>query len=188
MRIVILGWGSLIREKGELPLKTDWKTGSPYLPVEFSRISTTREGALTLVIDPKNGINVPTRYAESIRIYIEDAICDLRCREGTVVRRIGFVNLVDGTQRCNVYPEAANVIRKWASDNNLDAVIWTDLPSNFKEETQVAFSVGEALKYLKKLPKTGARKAREYFSIVPEDVQTPLRRRINDDPWLIEEG
>lgn len=188
MRIVILGWGSLIQEPGELPLKTGWRTGSPSLPVEFSRISTTREGALTLVIDPQNGINVPTRYAESNRIYIEDAICDLRCREGTVVRRIGFVNLVDGTQRCNVYPEAANVVQKWASDNNWDAVIWTDLPSNFKEKTQVAFSVGEALKYLKKLTKTGARKAREYFSIVPEDVQTPLRRRINDDPWLIEEG
>jgi len=56
--IAILGWGSLIYELGELEsyVASDWKDGGPKLPIEFSRVSSSRDGALTLVIDEKNGV------------------------------------------------------------------------------------------------------------------------------------
>jgi hypothetical protein len=182
MKIAILGWGSLIWDEGNvpLPLETHWQSGGPELPIEFSRKSNSRNGALTLVIDQKNGEYIPTQFAISKRADIDGAICDLRTRERTVVKRIGYVNLIDGSQRCNVYPEASDIIRAWAGRKNIDAVVWTDLPSNFKE-----FSVDEAIRYLhNELLDDGASKAREYIKRAPEDTNTPLRRRLMDDPWL----
>ncbi|GAH67831.1 unnamed protein product, partial [marine sediment metagenome] len=73
----------------------------------------SRNGALTLVIDPLNGIEVPTQFAKSNRTDLADAICDLRIREDTLVRHIGYLNLIDGTQRSNVYPDAIQSIRQW---------------------------------------------------------------------------
>jgi hypothetical protein len=185
MKIAILGWGSLVWEPGEIQLKTKWRTGGPVLPIEFSRISDRRDGALTLVIDPDNGERVSTRFAVSKRTEIEDTICDVRTREETVVKRIGYVNLVNGSQRCNVYPEVSHAIRAWALSNNFDAVVWTDLPSNFGEKTGVQFSVEEAVKYLLlSLSENGAIKARDYILKAPQEIDTPLRRKLKDDPWL----
>jgi hypothetical protein len=184
MKIVILGWGSLVWDQGDIPLKTEWKIGGPELPIEFSRVSDRRKGALTLVIDPDNGENVPTRFAISKRTEIEDAICDVRTREETVVERIGYINLVDGSQRCNIYPEASHAIRAWASKNSVDGVVWTDLPSNFVEKFNVQFSVKEAVRYLHDLPVGGTAEACKYIVKAPQEVDTPLRRALKDDPWL----
>ena len=63
MKIAVLGWGSLIWNKGKLRLTTNWTDGGPVLPIEFSRISD--DGRLTLVIDERHGVDVPTRYAFS---------------------------------------------------------------------------------------------------------------------------
>lgn len=54
MKIAILAWGSLIwddnwpefdKQRGE------WLKDGPILPLEFSRVSASRDKALTLVID-----------------------------------------------------------------------------------------------------------------------------------------
>jgi hypothetical protein len=182
MKIAILGWGSLIWDEGDvpLPLETGWQVGGPKLPIEFSRISNSRNGALTLVIDPDNGEYISTQFAISKRSDLDDAICDLRTREGTLVKRIGYVNLIDGSQRCNVYLNVGDIIRMWANNKNIDAVVWTDLPPNFEE-----FSVDKAIGYLHNhLSSDGATKAREYIRKAPKDTDTPLRRRLTDDPWL----
>lgn len=36
LRIVFLGWGSLIWDPRELPVIGDWQSGGPVLPIEFS--------------------------------------------------------------------------------------------------------------------------------------------------------
>jgi hypothetical protein len=64
-RIAILGWGSLIWEPRELETIGGWQMGGPVLPIEFSRVSN--DGRLTLVVDEKNGVDVPTRYILSSR-------------------------------------------------------------------------------------------------------------------------
>lgn len=47
--IVCLGWGSLIWDQKNLPVKGQWHEDGPSLPVEFVRQSIN--GRLTLVID-----------------------------------------------------------------------------------------------------------------------------------------
>ena len=173
MRIAVLGWGSLIWDPRDLPLVGGWNEGGPPLPIEFSRVST--DGRLTLVIDPDNGTGTPTRFAESARGDLEDAVCDLRNREGAVAKHIGFVDLVGGTSRCSQAP-TLHAIRGWAGSHGFDAVVWTDLPSNFREKTGAAFSVEDAVRYLGSLPHEVAERAREYVERAPVEVQTPLRR------------
>lgn len=90
MKIVFLGWGSLIWNPNGLPVIGDWQRGGPVLPIEFSRVSS--DGRLTLVIDEANGAEVATRYVVSARDKVSNAVEDLRKREGTVEVCIGFVD------------------------------------------------------------------------------------------------
>ncbi len=182
MKIAILGWGSLIWNPGELPLVGGWETGGPVLPVEFSRASG--DGRLTLVIDPSHGEPISVRFVRSAREELSDAISDLRAREKTVSRRIGFVDLRDGTENCTAFPAMARRIRDWARATGFDAVVWTDLSSNFEEEIGASFSVERAEQYLKSLQRTVAERAREYIEKAPEEVNTPLRRRVYQSGWV----
>ncbi len=186
MTHAILGWGSLLWDEGDFPLPLDskWSSAGLSLPLEFSRVSGTRSGALTLVIDPQNGADCEVSYAVSSRRNLEDVICDLRCREGTVVMRVGFIDRVSGGQRANVYPGSADLIRRWAEERNLSSVVWTDLHSNFEQDGRGSFSVRAAVKYLQtSLEAEGAKKAREYIDQAPQAVQTPLREYLNQSGW-----
>src|ERR1700761_4705343 len=60
------------------PLASRWTN----VALEFSRISKSRGGALTLVVDPENGIETTVSYCVSARAQPFDAIEDLRVREG----------------------------------------------------------------------------------------------------------
>ncbi len=183
MKIAILGWGSLIWDPRDLPREGTWQEGGPTLPIEFSRVSS--DGRLTLVIDPCNGVPpVPTRFVLSPRTDLDDAICDLRTREATTSNRIGYVDRKERTQRSNAHPAAADVIRNWAAARGFDAVVWTDLTSNFHEETGIPFSLEAAAEYLRGLPKSVAARARTYIQNAPPEVETSLRRRLRETGWL----
>ena len=80
MKIGILAWGSLIWDPGTLRLAGNWIEGGPVLPIEFSRVSDN--GRLTLVIDEKHGVDVPTRNALSALDDLDETITDLQKREG----------------------------------------------------------------------------------------------------------
>ena len=181
MNIAILGWGSLICDPRDLPLKGTWQQGGLILPIEFSRISC--DCRLTLVIDPKHGACVRTRFVRSARDDLDDAMCDLRTREGSVTRRIGYVDLAQGAQHSR-YHHIADTIKTWAEGHRFDAVVWTDLPSNFEEQTGSPFSLDTALEYLNRLPRSAAERAREYVRKAPREVDTPLRRMLHDTGWL----
>ncbi|RWP52104.1 hypothetical protein [Mesorhizobium sp.] len=82
-RIAILGWGSLIWDKRpEFDETCPWEDDGPALKLEFSRISDTRKGAMTLVIDTDYGQQCIVQYALSSRANPADVVADLRCREG----------------------------------------------------------------------------------------------------------
>ena len=97
MKIAILGWGSLIwdkeSEKGkefDCWYESKWEQAKDLkLPLEFSRISTSRKKALTLVIDNENGTKCCVYYALSKLKRLEDTICNLQRREGTGYEDIG---------------------------------------------------------------------------------------------------
>ena len=186
MKIAVLGWGSLIWNTGDLKIAGGWQTGGPQLPIEFSRISS--DGCLTLVIDPQNGANVTTRYSTSVFENIDEAIENLSRRENMPsTKNVGFVNLNTGEQKSHNADVAVN-IREWAHQNHFDVVIWTDLPSNFASKRQLAqFTVETAVAYLQNLCGETAQKAREYIQKAPEEVNTPVRRKLQESGWLNKE-
>ena len=95
MRIAILGWGSLLWE--DSPdfdrWHEAWEDDGPTLKIEFSRVSTSRLGALTLVIDEEHGAPTRVAWCLSKRTNTDDAVCDLRCREGTTLKNIGRIDV-----------------------------------------------------------------------------------------------
>ncbi len=185
MRIAILGWGSLLWEGGEEfdRWHDPWKPDGPILKLEFSRISKSRLGALTLVIDEQQGSPITVAWCLSKRTRLEDAVCDLRCREGTTVGNIGRLDIASPADRSN-YGTAGNSILAWAHLKKLDAVVWTALKSNFMKETEKSFSVAAAVSYLKNLGPDGKAKAAEYVWRAPDFVKTPLRSALQKEPWF----
>ena len=186
MKIAILGWGSLRWEGGPEFDKwhTDWMPDGPTLKLEFSKISKRRLGALTLVIDDEHGTPTTVAWCLSRRAKLEDAICDLRAREGTTLDKIGHLTVPPNAKPVAASP-VPDPIDVWAQAKNLDAVIWTALTSDFAEKTAQSFSVAAAVAYLKSLPPEGKVKAAEYIWRAPDLVKTPLRAAMQVPPWFL---
>lgn len=182
-KIAILGWGSLIwDERPEFDKHhEEWLPDGPVLKLEFSRISGTRKGALTLVIDGGNGSACVSAYAISTRKNPDDAIADLRCREGTVMRRMGFY-FRDGSRTCE--PDVPDTIAPWAAEKGFDVVLWTGLPGNFKRETGKDFTVPNAITHLQSLESEGKAMAAAYVWRAPDFVKTELRAALQIAPWF----
>ena len=181
--IAILAWGSLLWD--EAPdfdrWRERWCFDGPVLKLEFSRISKGRMGALTLVVDPEHGAPNTVAWCLSRRQVAAEAIADLQRREGTIPRNIGVVSPAKPEMRARDLGTAQSV-RSWAELNALDVVLWTDLPSNFEEKTNQAFSVPTAIAYLETLNPAARAKAVEYFRNTPEFIQTPLRTALKRNP------
>lgn len=179
MKIAIIAWGSLVWDPRTLPIKGDWDNSGPELNIEFSRVS--KDGRLTLVIDPDNGAEVKTYSAQSKRSDLGDAIADLRDREGTVRKRIGFIEVANNNSSKIEFNNQIDVfenIQALCKKSNYDAAVWTALPSQFKEQTSMDFSIDNALGYLRSLPKSAKENALEYIQKAPKEVVTPVRSEI----------
>jgi hypothetical protein len=184
--IAILGWGSLLwEEQEEFDRWHDqpWRNDGPLLRLEFSRVSSSRDGALTLVIDYESGAPCTVAWCASKRQSLEDVIADLRCREGTSIRNIGFVDLAGSKTRCRE-EVAEDTVKKWATEKQINSVVWTDLDSNFQKMRSTAFSVAEAISYLHGLDSKGKARAAEYVWRAPGFIQTPLRSALQVEPWF----
>lgn len=188
-QIAILGWGSLLWDtRPEFDEQHEpWRHDGPEINVEFSRVSQSRRGALTLVIDPKNGAHCRVAYAISKRRDPEDAICDLRCREGTTRSNIGFL-FADGSRRQGRDPHSLEAIRAWAETKKLDVVVWTDLGSNFDKVYGKPFDIDAALAHIQSLDGEAKSGAAEYVWRAPGFVDTPLRRVLQTPPWFSKSG
>ncbi len=184
-QIAILGWGSLLWDRRpEFDQQHhEWLPDGPILKLEFSRISNSRLGALTLVIDPAHGAPCRVAYALSKRSDPEDAICDLRSREQTTRENIGwvFADGSDGHARDRASREA---IAGWAKACKFDVAVWTDLPSKFREVCGEPFSIDAAVRHVERLSAEAKAKAAEYVWRAPAFVDTPVRRALQEQPWL----
>lgn len=182
-KTVVLGFGSLIWDKGSLgPYITDFFQGGPVLPLEFSRASGKRKGALTLVVDDINGAWCPTRFAISSRLTPEVAAIDLADREKTSTDCIGKVERYEG-QDIRADKECCSlvewIILKWLEQRGFKAAVWTALSPNYRG----AWTVKKAINYLKRLPGEGQRAAADYIRNAPPEVVTPLRREVEKTRW-----
>jgi len=188
-QIAILAWGSLIwddRWPAFDDQRGEWLDDGPVLPLEFSRVSKTRNGALTLVIDPDNGDDCKVMYAMSRRRNAADAIADLRDRESTIMDHIGFYFAQEPERKC--VPAVPDAIPAWAKTKQLDVVVWAGMPSNFPAKNAVKkgekFSIDAAIAHLQTITPEGKAAAATYLWRAPGLVVTKLRTRLQAEPWF----
>jgi hypothetical protein len=186
LKIAILGWGSLLWDKDPEfeEQHEDWQVDGPSLKIEFSRVSQKRNGALTLVLDMKNGSSCQVAYAMSKRKIPDDARCDLRNREGTTLTNIGFC-FVDNSRKQARDEGVLEAICNWAVFKRIDVAVWTDLENNFlaKSNCRQPFSIEAALQHIQNLDSEGKARAAEYVWRAPAFVKTPLREMLQVQPW-----
>jgi len=167
-----------------------WQCDGPSLKIEFSRVSKARNGALTLVLDTINGRKCQVAYALSKRKNPDDAICDVRCREGTTLKNVGFHFADKSRNQAGNQQEVLKAVQNWALKKKIDVVIWTALKSNFKEKSECKkpFSIEAALRHIQALDSQGKAKAAEYVWRAPTFVGTPLREALQSQPWFQKHG
>jgi len=169
-QIAILGWGSLVWRPGQLRLRRRFRPEGSTLTVEFSRRSD--RGRLTLVID-RRGNPVVTYAALSDQPTLDEAVEDLRAREGARVRRED-VGVAKPNEVVNARDaDAGRAIGAWTAEKKLDATIWTDLESEWPE-----FDLANAVAHLHGLNDADREHARVYFANSPAETDTPLRRHL----------
>ena len=164
-----LGWGSLIWDPRDLPIRGGWFDDGPLLPIEFARESS--DGRITLVIcDVSYRVRACWALMDAVELNV--AKSDLATREGVkekdIEKFIGFWEAVSSKS----YGGAANDIAQWASTKGLDAVVWTNLEVGIKSNRRTIPSIGEILECLRKLPHAQGKLAEEYIRKAPLQIDT----------------
>lgn len=175
MKIAILGWGSLIWKPENLAynIESNWSSEGPFLPIEYSRISN--DGRLTLVISDEAN-EVKTLFAISTFETLDQAILNLAIREGSNISTIGFYLKNTNQISPNNFKYRIN-IENWLEQNdNVDAVIWTNLPENWKSKTNFR----DRVEYLLSLDENISITAEEYIRKTPKGIITELRSEIEE--------
>ncbi len=183
-RVAILGWGSLLWDRRTLKICGQWRSDGPLLPIEFARTSglNNKEGKLpylSLVLHPSAGL-IRTYWDVSLLTkHRDDAICDLRQREGCNLSCIAYLPR-DGQPQCSI-PGVEERILEWLNSKKgeLDAVIWTNLRPKLKKRE--VFTVEESIKWLDSLRKRKRHgRAEEYIRKAPSQTDTCLRRQVRE--------
>jgi len=182
--IAIIAYGSLIWDEECLAphITGGWRRrAGPRLPVEFSRISPKRKGALVLVID-ETAPPVPTSWTASRRRDIEAAARDLAARERAPLAAIGMVTRSGEMANCT--PAVGEAVHDWlCRQPALEGAVWTHLPGNFEAETGEPFSHAAGLRWLQGLKGESLVEAWRYVTFAPEETDTAFRRFLAGHPW-----
>lgn len=182
MKIIYLGWGSLLWSNMGLSLSKKWEKTDIKFPLNFSRISDKGKGRLTLVVDYDNGINNNIWYAETKHNDLNKAIKALKERENTIKRNIAYLNLQKNNGRVKNLrdDEQKMLIEKFKG--KYDAIIWVDLATNWQDIRNEKYTTENAIKYLKEIKndKYLYSKSLEYimFSRIFGHIQSPLIEKI----------
>lgn len=176
MKIACLGWGSLVWNPEELQIQREWFNDGPIIPIEFTRQS--ENGRITLVID---NLSKPVRslWALMTTENINDSINSLKEREGTTISNIHHISPTEETT-----DKVKSVIKKWLIEKNLDAAIWTGLPSKFNGRN-IRPTIEEVIEHLSKLDYKVWKLAQEYICKTPKQIDTEYRRIIEKElGWI----
>ena len=175
--IACLGWGSLIWDPRDLPIRRYWFDDGPLIPLEFARQS--KDDRITLVILP-DARPVRSLWALMDSDSLEDAKEQLRLREGpTIPEYIG------NWSRGRPSPDSIPMLSEWALARNIDSVIWTALRPRFNGDDNQPPNVEDVLRYLQGLTGTARDAAEKYIRRAPRQIDTAYRRRIEAElQWL----
>lgn len=170
MKIVCLGWGSLVWKPGELPVAGEWHHDGPALPIEFTRVSDGGELATAICL---NANPVPVLWATLATHSLSEACQALREREGIPEER------VDGVGSLHITPHSTGVLADWARQRGIDALIWTALPARIDSIEGKVPTTEAAIAYLQGLTGEEREHAKSYIQQVPEQIDTLYRREIS---------
>ena len=173
MKIACLGWGSLIWKPDNLLICREWFNDGPLLPIEFVRQSNN--GRLTLVISEK-AKPVRTLWALMATDDLNTAKQSLRIREEIPQSKIetSISSIISNENTDN---HIKTVIQQWAKLQNLDAVIWTNLPPKFDNINNKEPTLDKAIQYLTSLDINKQMTAEEYIRKAPRQIDTEFRRK-----------
>lgn len=183
MHIAIIGWGSLIWCPGCLRIKSRWHSDGTALPVEFARISSDKR--LTLVIH-SGSPDQRTYWALSEFDDLKAARKNLQAREGTISKHIQSLTS-GGREEGALDPKISARIREWLKGReDVQAAVWTALPSNWKDQRGHHFKPEDALQYVSELERARGEttatydRAREYVINAPFQIQTAVRKKLRE--------
>ena len=176
--IACLGWGSLIWDPRNLPIRRYWFDDGPLIPLEFARQSM--DDRITLVIVP-DARPVRALWTLMDSDSFEDAKERLRLREGTENSKNIGVWSREGPFLDDEIPK----LSKWALARNIDSVVWTKLRLKFNGDDTWQPNVEDVLRYLQALTGTARDAAEQYIRRAPRQIDTAYRRRIEAElQWL----
>ncbi len=173
MNIACIGWGSLIWDPRDLPIRGRWYDDGPLLPVEFSRQS--QDGRVTLVLDG-NAARVRSLWALLDCTDVKLAAEALRAREGILKKNIEhhIGRWVEGDDD----PSLISGLSGWAKAHGINAAVWTALPPKFDQQNDKTPSEAEVLGYLQSLRGKSRNNAENYIRSAPPQIDTAYRRAI----------
>lgn len=178
--IACIGWGSLVWDPRDLPLRGQWQNDGPLLPVEFIRESGAKGGErgdkITLVIHG-GAPRVRTYWALLDVPDLETARRRLAGREGISKRwdeDIGYVDCGSDARK----GEEAEAVAAWAASLGLGAVVWTNLPCKFNGKIGAMPTAEDVIAFLENLDDTKRAGAEGYVRQAPPQIDTPYRRLI----------
>jgi len=170
MIIACLGWGSLVWDHRELPIRGKWFEDGPFLPVEFARES--QDGRITLVVVQSAKI-VRSLWCILDVDDLSKAKTALSKREGippeNIEKHIGICKVGKQTN------DSIKSINDWALNLKLDAVIWTNLPPKLGGKEIVPLAE-QLISYFEKLDINKRRHAENYIRMTPKQIDTEYRR------------
>ena len=178
MIIYYISWGSLLWNFKSLKIETEWTKSNIKFPLNFSRISDSGQGRLTLVIDKTGEMN-NVYYARTSFSNLNTAIQKLKMREKTSTKNIGFINIESNTFRTSLLSDKKiQELVSFAKKNNIGGLIWTEIPPNFEEAFGKPYSKENAIEYIesKHENKKLYNKILEYLflSKIYGNIKTPL--------------
>lgn len=176
MKLAVIGWGSLIWDPRELAMTGRWRKDGPELPVEFARRSNN--GRLTLALHADSELQ-RTYWAVSGLTDLDAVRRNLQKREGALdLDAMHWLTRVDAHNANN---QVVDNVRVWLDEHAaVDAVVWTGLRVTLDGDV-----VAKAVGYLAALDPKGTvfPKAREYVTKAPPQIQTRVRREMQQRGW-----
>lgn len=176
-----LGWGSLVWDPRDLPIRGSWFNDGPVLPIEFARVSSNER--VTLVICNVD-YRVRVLWALIDAGNLDTAKRDLASREGVEDGDIDkFIGYWEAATKKS-HGAAADEIAQWATTKRLDGVVWTSLETGLKKRRGTLPSIEDILGHLRNLPHAQGQLAEEYIRRAPRQIDTEYRRRVaNEFGW-----
>jgi len=175
MLIACLGWGSLLWDPRDLPIRGNlWFTDGPFLPIEFARKSI--DGRMTLVLVTPTHPLVRSLWKPMLVQNLNEARTALgvrECRDKKVPR--ACVDYWPGGSRNKFVIRA---VGRWARQLQVDAVVWTNLPPKSVDGQERVPTAGEVVAYLRALRGHEQTIAKKYIRMAPRQIITEYRTTI----------